>query len=183
MSTNQTTSFRIDKKNHKDKSQFITALGEEFNRWEELLAGMSEEQITAPHLLSNLSIKDVIAHLRAWQQVSIARLEAALLNKEPEFPQWLGGLHPESEDNRDKYNGRIYREYREQPWSSVHQVWQAGFLRFLELAEKIPEPDLLEIGKYSWLKEYPLSAVLLGSCNHHEEHLEPYLSSQMNGNG
>ncbi len=96
MSTNQTTSFRIDKKNHKDKSQFITALGEEFNRWEELLAGMSEEQITAPHLLSNLSIKDVIAHWRAWQQVSIARLEAALLNKEPEFPQWLGGLHPES---------------------------------------------------------------------------------------
>ncbi len=28
-----------------DKSQIITAIGEEFNRWEDLLAGMSEEQI------------------------------------------------------------------------------------------------------------------------------------------
>ena len=87
-----------------DKAQIITALRKEFNRWEDLLAGISEEQITAPHLPSNRSIKDVIAHLRAWQQVSIARLEAALLNREPEFPKWLAGLHPESEDNRDKYN-------------------------------------------------------------------------------
>ena len=54
-----------------DKKQILTILKEEFNRWEELVAGMSEEQITAPHLPSNLSIKDVIAHLRAWQQVSM----------------------------------------------------------------------------------------------------------------
>jgi hypothetical protein len=40
-----------------EKSQIITALREEFNRWEDLLAGMSEERITAPHLPSNLSIK------------------------------------------------------------------------------------------------------------------------------
>ena len=50
-----------------DKKQIITTLKEEFNRWEELLASLSEEQITAPHLPSSLSIKDVIAHLRAWQ--------------------------------------------------------------------------------------------------------------------
>jgi hypothetical protein len=45
----------------------------------------------------------------------------------------------------------------------------------LELAESIPEKDLLEIGKYPWLREYPLSAVLLGSYEHHEEHLEPLI--------
>ena len=80
-----------------DKAQIITALKEEFNRWEGLLAGISEDQITAPHLPSILSIKDVIAHLRAWQLVSIARLEAALINREPEFPKWLAGLDPEAE--------------------------------------------------------------------------------------
>ena len=80
-----------------DKAQIIAALKEEFNRWEGLLAGISEDQITAPHLPSILSIKDVIAHLRAWQLVSIARLEAALLNREPEFPKWLAGLDPEAE--------------------------------------------------------------------------------------
>ena len=53
------------------KDHILTALREQFNRWEKLLASMSDEQITAPHLPSNWSIKDVIAHLRAWQQRSI----------------------------------------------------------------------------------------------------------------
>ena len=49
-----------------DKTQMLAALRQEFDRWEALLAGLSEAQITAPDLPSGLSIKDVIAHLRAW---------------------------------------------------------------------------------------------------------------------
>jgi hypothetical protein len=32
-----------------DKQHILTLLREEFSRWEELLAGLSEEQITAEH--------------------------------------------------------------------------------------------------------------------------------------
>ena len=46
-----------------DKQQILTRLQEEFNRWEELLSGLSETHITASHLPANWSIKDVIAHL------------------------------------------------------------------------------------------------------------------------
>ena len=160
-----------------DKEQAITALREEFNRWEELIASLSEERINAPLLSSGQSIKDVIAHLRAWQQVSSARLEAALHGGEPELPEWLAGSDPDSEDELDGYNNRIYQTYREKPWSGVHQAWREGFLQFLELAEAIPEEDLLEVGKYPWLKEYPLIAVLQGSYEHHHiEHLEPLLN-------
>ena len=159
-----------------EKTQLLNMLKDEFSRWEELLARLSEEQITAPLPSSDLSIKDGIAHLRAWQQVSIARLDAALQNKDPEFPGWLAGQHPESDENRDEYNERIYQAYRGHSWSSVHSAWKEGFLRFLELAQAIPEADLLATGRYAWLKEYPLSAVLLGSYGHHEEHLEPLLA-------
>jgi len=160
-----------------DKKQILTMLKEEFNRWEELLAGMSEEQITASHLPSDLSIKDVIAHLRAWQQVSVARLEATQLNKEPVFPDWFAGLDPESEEDRDQFNARIYETYHQQPWSHVHQDWRDGFLRFLRLGEEIPENDLLDTEKYPWLKGYSLFAVLQGSYeHHHDDHLEPLLA-------
>jgi len=160
-----------------DKQRTLTTLREEFNRWEELLASMSEEQITAPYLPSNLSIKDVIAHLKAWQQISIARLKAAQLNQEPVFPDWLAGLDPESEEHRDQFNARIYETYHEQPWLQVHQDWRDGFLRFLKLGEEIPENDLLDTEKYSWLKGYSLFAVLEGSYeHHHDDHLEPLLA-------
>jgi hypothetical protein len=159
------------------KQQILTTLREEFSRWEELLASMSEEQITAPHLPSSLSFKDVIAHLRAWQQRSIARLEAAVLNREPEFPRWPAELDPDSEDDPAQINAWIYETYREQPWSSVHQDWREGFLRFLELGEAIPEKDLLDAGRYPWMEGQPLSLVLLGSYeHHHEDHLEPLLA-------
>lgn len=161
----------------KDKTQIIRLLREEFNLWEELLSSLSEEQITTPYLSSDLSIKDVIAHLRAWQQVSIARLEAAQLNKEPVFPDWLTGLDPESERDLDQFNSRIYEIYQEQSWSRVHQDWRDGFLRFLKLGEEIPEHDLYDTEKYPWLKGHPLFAVLQGSYeHHHDDHLEPLLA-------
>lgn len=48
-----------------NKGEILAALREELDRWEELLDGMSEEQITARRLPSGLSLKDVIAHLHA----------------------------------------------------------------------------------------------------------------------
>jgi hypothetical protein len=160
-----------------DKKQILKMLKEEFNRWEELLASMSEAQITNPQLPSNRSIKDVMAHLWAWQQRSIARMEAALHNREPEFPKWPEALDPEPEGEPDELNAWIYETNREKPWSRVYGDWRAGFLRFLELGEAIPEKDLLDPGRYPWLEGLPLSAVLLGSyAHHHQEHFEPLLA-------
>jgi len=161
----------------KNKKQILTMLKNEFNLWEELLASMSEEQITAPQLPSNLSIKDVIAHLWAWQQLSIARMEAALHDREPAFSIWPAGLDPDSEDDLDPINTWIHETYRERAWSSVYRDWREGFQRFMELGQAIPEKDLLEAGRYSWMEGQPLSLILLGSYeHHHEEHLEPLLA-------
>jgi hypothetical protein len=155
-----------------DKTQLIGALRGEFDRWEELLSGFSDDQITAPPLSGTWSVKDVIAHLRAWQQVSIARMEAALNGGEPEFPDWLEGGHPESEEDREAYNARIYQAYRDLPWTQVHRLWRDNFQRFLDLSGQVPEDDLLQPGKFAWLGEYPLGAVLSGSQGHHREHRE-----------
>jgi len=70
------------------------------------------------------------------------------------------------------FNETIFQTYRNQAWSIVHQAWKEGFIQFLELSGKISEKELYEIGKYMWLREYPLSAVLLGSYEHHQEHFE-----------
>ena len=160
-----------------DKAQLLKTLREEFDRWEELLGGLSEKQIIAMNLPGNLSIKDVISHLRAWQQRSIARLEAALLNKEPEFPNWPAELDPESEQDLDKTNAWIYQTYHERPWTNVHRLWREGFLRFLELGEAIPEKDLFDTGKYAWMPGYSPADVLTASYeHHHQDHLEPLLA-------
>ena len=71
------------------KDHILAALREQLERWEKLLASMSEEQITEPHFEFDWSIKDVLAHLWAWQQISVARMEAGGLDREPRYPEWL----------------------------------------------------------------------------------------------
>ncbi len=161
------------------KEHILTALREQFYHWEELLASMSVEQITAPLLPSHWSVKDEIAHLRAWQQRSIARLEAALYDRQPQFPKWLAGVDPDSEGSTEQINAWIYTAHRDQPWSEVHQNWKEGFLRFLDLGAQISERDLLDSGKYPWLGGRPLAFILLASYDHHQEHLDILLAWQM----
>jgi hypothetical protein len=155
----------------------LTLLKKEFYSWEELLTSLSEEQITILPLPNGWTIKDVLAHLTAWQQVSIARLDAARLDREPILPGWLAGSDPESERERDRFNAKIYETYRERPWSRVHRDWKNGFLRFLTLGEEVPEESLMDAEKYPWLKGYALFAVLQGSYEHHHiDHFEPLLA-------
>ena len=159
------------------KLEILAMLQEEFDRWEEVLNNLSAEQITAPNFISNWSIKDTLAHLMAWQTRSIARLEAARMKKDPEFPRWPVEPEPDPGDNSDEINAWIYETYHDQPWSSIHPAWSAGFQRFLELGQVIPEKDLLDPKRYAWMEGQPLLVVLQSSYEHHHiDHLQPLLA-------
>lgn len=159
------------------REETLEELRDEFKRWEVLLANLSEEEITTSRLPNDWSIKDLMAHLMAWQQVTTARLEAARRDESPVLPKWLAGAGPESEEEPHRFNARIFEIHRERPWSQVHQEWRAGFLKVLKLGEGVPEDDLLEVGKYAWLNGYPLIAVLQGTYEHHHvDHLGSLLT-------
>jgi hypothetical protein len=158
------------------KEHILAALREQFDSWEELLGSLSEEQITAPHFDFDWSIKDVMTHLWGWQQISIARMEAGTLDREPEFPQWIMELQGIWEENADQTNARIHEINHEKPWSEIYQIWRNGFLRFLELGNTISERNLLDGDRYSWLKGYSLAFILVASYDHHQEHLEKLLA-------
>jgi hypothetical protein len=77
-----------------DKQELLSRVRAVFDSWQKLLAGICEEEITAQPFPASWSIKDVIAHLTAWQQISVVRLEAPVLNKRPVFPTVLPGPIP-----------------------------------------------------------------------------------------
>lgn len=154
------------------KSIILTNLRNEYHRWQALLAGMDTARITRRNLPQNWSIQDVMAHLLAWQARSVARMEAGLLNVEPNFPDWPEGFDINEEEPVDVINAWIYEKHRDRSWEDVHADWKANFERLIELGEAIPEDQLLEVGRYAWLGEYALVEVLDGSRDHHEEHYE-----------
>lgn len=154
------------------KEHILAALQEQFDQWQELLATLSDEQMNTPRFDFNWSIKDVVAHLWAWQQISIARMEAGVLDREPVYPPWIVDNIENWEEDADGVNALTYETNHEKPWSEIHQMWKDGFLRFLELANQLSERDLLDGGRYPWLNGYSLAAILIASYEHHQEHLE-----------
>lgn len=158
------------------KDHILAALREQLDRWEELLASLSDEEITAPHFDYGWSIKDVMTHLWAWQQISVARVQAAGLNREPEFPNWVAELPEDWEEDANQTNAWVYKTFHSKPWPEIHQNWRDGFRRFLESAEPISERDLLDGDRYPWLEGYPLAYILLASYDHHQEHLDKLLA-------
>ncbi|WP_374687155.1 ClbS/DfsB family four-helix bundle protein [Promineifilum sp.] len=156
-----------------DKQQTLALLTDEFNYWQTHLAVLTETELTARQS-SGLSIKDVLGHLHAWQQLSIARLEAARRGQEPIMPDWVTGPDPDAEEDLEQFNATIHETYRQQPWLRVHEAWRTGFLRLLQLAEALPESDLQDAAKYPWLNGHALLDVLQGSYEHHVEHRDAF---------
>jgi hypothetical protein len=154
------------------KAHILAALREQLGSWEELLASLSEAQITTPHFDFDWSIKDVMAHLWAWQQISIARMEGGLRDQEPQFPTWIVASIETWEEDADRVNALTFETQHHKPWSEIYQNWENGFLQFLELGQKIAEKDLLDGDRYSWLNGYSLAFILVASYDHHQEHLE-----------
>ena len=159
-----------------NKKQILNQLRQEFVRWETLLAGLDERQITLRQLPADLSIQDVVAHLATWQRRSNTRLQAALQGGEPDLSDWPAGLNPESEEDLDAINAWIHAQNRERTWVEVYAEWRTGYERLMEQAQAIPEEDLMGKGRYPWLAGYALADVLEGWYDHHhEEHLLPLL--------
>ena len=166
-----------------DKKGILAMLESVFHDWEKLLAGMSEEQINARPSSGEMSVKDTMTHLWGWQQRSVARSEAALHNAEPHYPDWPVSFRDEPDENVDEVNAWIYETNKDKPWSAVYANWREQFARFLRLSEQIPEADLLTPEKYAWMDGYPLGASLVGSYEHHQEHLEHLLGQGESKNG
>jgi hypothetical protein len=155
-----------------NKIEILNRLNTTYRQWLELIASLSEEHFQEPLLHSDWSIKDIIAHLWSWQQASVARADAALKGGAPDYPEWWKACGPDPEEDVDRTNAYLYAANKNKDWSTVYNNWKDQFQHYLELLEQIPEINLLQEGRFTWMGNYALAASVIGSCEHHEEHYE-----------
>jgi hypothetical protein len=154
-----------------DRDELIFDLVSMHDRWEEFLRRTPEEEIVRTQFEHGWSIKDFVVHLWSWQQISLSRLEAARQGGEPEYPEWLEGADPfVAEEHTEDFNARVRERNLARPWREVHQDWDQTFLHLIDLAKQVPERALFRADRFVWLMGYPLSGVLTGTLEHHEEH-------------
>jgi hypothetical protein len=152
------------------KAETLAALRAEFDRWQAILSNLTDAQIHTPQSPSHWTVKDVVAHLWAWQSRTLARVQAAVDGTAPQYEPWPPQFDPEVPEEPDDLNAWLYDAYRDRPWAAVYADWQSRYQRIIALAEAIPEPDLTDPARFDWLGTHALGFILRASAHHHAEH-------------
>lgn len=149
------------------KAQLLERIHQERTVWETLLRTIGEERMTMPGVTEQWNGKDMIVHLTTWRRRTVAGLENVRCGEQPE-------PHPSPRDVQ-LINDWTYYTNRDRPVSAVladaHAVWQ----QFTEIIEAFPEADLVEPGRFWWLKNKALGPYMLADFvgDFHEEHEAP----------
>lgn len=117
------------------------------------------------------SVKEAIGHNWAWEQLTIAKLEAALEDREIRFSLWPAPYEANNDEEQDVINANIQAVTRGMSWERIYADWQATFQGVIELTEQIPEANLMEERRYPFMGGYRLMGQIATTWDHHGEHL------------
>ena len=150
------------------KTAVLEKIESEKAQWEELLSEVDEDRVEEPGVVGDWTFKDVVAHLSAWRQWSLDRLEAASRSESSPAPSWPIALEAD-----DEINVWIYDTNRDRSANDVLRDSRELFDRLRNIVQAFPEGDLSEPMRFEWMDGQALGAAILDGSyfDHlHEEH-------------
>lgn len=151
-----------------DKARLIEQIRAARQRLEEVVASFSPDQMTRPGLSGGWSVKDILAHVAAWEGRMVGWLETALQGETPQLlPPGMTWA------DLDLWNEQTYREHRNRALDDVQAGFAASYPRALQSVEAMPEDDLIDPDRFAWLEGHPLwRLVAANTFEHYAEHEE-----------
>ena len=151
-------------------SELVETMRREHANWEALLAQVPREHMEEPGVEGLWSVKDIIAHVAAYELWLALDLERALRGE-------MYGARELNGPRGDEINGRIFRQHHDRPLDEVLAEAPAAFAQLLAAVEALPESDLGNpdgAARYidpAWLAGLPLGTCIASdSYEHYREH-------------
>jgi hypothetical protein len=150
--------------------------------WTNLVAEVGEHFDT-PGPMGEWSFKDLAHHLNGWRVRTVNRLEAVAANREPIASPWPAEYEALADEDAqvDAINQWFQDQGKERSYADVLAEANEQFARLRTAIEAIPEDDLADVNKFTWLNGSSPSDVLRGSWEHlTDEHLRGVRSWLLN---
>jgi hypothetical protein len=150
---------------HMDKAALLDKIRTREAEFESVLALLSEAEMITTGVNGEWSIKDVLAHMTAWQKRTIIRLQAAAEGREPTMTPIS------NEEEMNALNEQFYQENKARLLSDVLADWRATHLRMLEAVQVLSDEDLNDPHKFAWNDGNALWQYVAGDTYEHiDEH-------------
>ena len=154
-----------------DKSRLLEEMSSGYIALEDILAPLDQAQMTTSGVNGDWSIKDILAHLAAWQNYLLIRLQAAARN---EVPSVQGILSDEDEGNTvDRLNAGFYEENKSRSLDEVLAEFRTTYQQVVEAVQAFSDEDLFEPKRFAWMKGNALWELVPGNTyGHYQEHIQ-----------
>jgi hypothetical protein len=163
-----------------NKAGVLDAMRTGYAALEKTLAPLDEPQMTTPGVNEAWSIKDIIAHITAWQYALLDRLHAAARGVTP--TSYGSEL---TDEDIDKLNEQFYQQSKSRPLAAVLADFRTTYAQIEQAVQSMSEEDLTGPQRFAWAKGVPLWRYVAGDTyEHYLEHItsiQQWLSRSLQG--
>jgi len=143
------------------KQELIEKIERSHSEWEALISQIGRDRLGEPGVTGDWSVKDLIAHVAAWQQRVLDRMDADKTGQPAEFTGW---------DVND-VNDRLYERHRGRSAEDILAFGRDTYARFIEHIGALTEEQIFKSGHFSFTKENVLYDWIAGDTfEHYDEH-------------
>jgi len=155
------------------KADVLAAIDDEHANWDALVAEADRARMENPDFAGGWSFKDIVAHLSAWRERGLDRLEAISRGEsEPPNP-WPSNLDEDDDEGVLAINDWFYARDRDLPLDEVLRTASTNFDRLQNAIAALPEETLTDPNAISWTEGEALGSVIIDRSffgHLHEEH-------------
>jgi hypothetical protein len=144
------------------KTQLLAAAREGHARLEAFLATQTPAALNRTNTTTGWSVKDVLAHLTAWEQMVLDWYRAGLRGEKPAIP---GGGYTWAQ--LPALNARILKRFHNRPLARVKADYATSFDETVRVIEGIGEADLFSRGRFAWTGTTTLGAYFVSNTSSH----------------
>ncbi|NLF63886.1 MAG: ClbS/DfsB family four-helix bundle protein [Chloroflexi bacterium] len=149
-----------------NRDELLQRIREEREALERAVARVPAEKMTEPLLEGGWSVKDVLAHIAAWEGLMVGWVEESLRGGTPDRPVT-------GDDWVDRLNAQLYEQYRDMPLAEVQALSASAYERAYAIASRLTEAQLFDPDYFAWREGRPIFELIGGNTFwHYPEHRE-----------
>jgi hypothetical protein len=145
------------------KDQLLKDIHTERRRLEKNLSALSAEDMIKPGVTGTWAVKDILAHLVAWERLFLDWYYAGVQGCSPAIvPVGM------CQSAIDALNQQINEKNRWRSLDDIIAEFHASHQQIVTIIKGIPEEDMFVHGRFSWTGKFTLADYIAGNtCNHY----------------
>jgi len=153
------------KKNPLTRDEMLALIAKERQILEDAIGKLSAKEMTLGGVTdADWSVKDLMGHLVAWEQMFLGWYRAGLKGDVPDTPArgftW-------SWESLHKLNERIYRRYRRMSLAEVQRLFAESYLETIGEIKRMSDDDLNQTGRFAWMGKGTLAGSITANTWRH----------------